>query len=166
MRRLYEERTQIAVQDIKDQPAGKYVAFFEGAFGPRSAITFDKLEVGPGVVTFVRVENPEAIKPKAELVAAVPIESTWGIIDYKLLLMITGAEWEEFKREDGKNQEAVHKKVFGEGEFQRVLMLPDGRVLPMKNEPTDQSKLDEALGKAKAPTSKPEKTYDDTALYR
>lgn len=161
-RRLYENRTNIAVCDLLDQYEGKYVAFLDSAtFGIKASVAFDQMDLAPGVVSFVRVYNPDAVKPRGEIVASVPVESVWGVIARELLVLMSGKEWEKFTANDNENRAAVLKEAFGDGIAARILMTPDGKLFPLKHKPED----DEAVTKTLADTESP-KHYNDSASYR
>jgi len=146
MRRVYEDRTCITVKDLKDQPLGKLIAFVEDTFGDKSAISCDGVLINTTAVSLVRVsvfELGSDGKPLAQQICTFSPALKWGILDRSLLEVMDGREWELARAADGKSHEKLAKDIYGPEGIARLLVLPDGRQVPVPVDAEEAQKLKE-----------------------
>ena len=162
MRRVYEDRTCITVKDLKDQPLGKLIAFVEDTFGDKSAISCDGIAINASAVSLLRASAFEVGtdgKPVAQQICTFSPALKWGVLDRSLLDVMDGREWEKARVADGQSHETLARENFGPEGIAKVLVLPDGRQIPI---PANEEAIDlykKTIAKAE------DKVYDDTKLY-
>jgi hypothetical protein len=160
-RRIYEDRSNLIIKDIKDQPLGKYVAFVGTVLGEKAAITCDGVAAGPGIITLLQESALAGPGQKGIPVCSFSSEMNWCVVDRDRVLVLTGEEWENAKVEDGKSHKKILKGLFGEEGIAQVVVTPDGQPFPIPASPEMIEKYKEAAKKeesAKAP-------YDPRGLY-
>ena len=149
-RRLYEDRTNIVVKDIKDQPPGQYIAFVGTALGESAAVTCDGVAASPTMITLL--QKSEKLSDKGSVpVCSFSNEVPWVILDASRVLLMTSQEWEASKVADNKSREKVLKGLFGEEGIAKVLLLPDGQQIALPAEPEILAKLKSAGTKKENP---------------
>lgn len=143
-RRIYEDRTNLVLKDLKDQPIEKYVAIIEG-LGEKAAVAFDKIVINGESVLLVGSPSSLA-KTQGDVVAAFGIRSNWLVVARDKFVEMTGKEWDTFKLADAKNRAEIHKGLFGESQVVTVATFPDGQqaMLPVTEEQAAAFKLKEA----------------------
>lgn len=150
-RRLYDKRTTLAIADLKDQPEARFVVFLPGAiFGQKAVVSCDRIEVSPSHIGFLREMTPKgAIKPDFIMVAAVPHECEWGVIEYSRLVQMSGEQWEEFQAEDNKSRVDTMEKVFGKSVI-KAFITPDGKMMPYRATPEEVAEAEKAVNAQEA----------------
>jgi len=135
-RRLYTDRTNLVVKDLKDQPEEEYIAIIE-ALGEKAAIPFTKIVFNGPYVMLLNAPSKLA-EAQGKLVAAFAAESNWVVIRRDQFIEMNGEEWDSHKIEDAKNRTEMNKKLFGDGKVIQVATFPDGKqaVLPATDEQT------------------------------
>lgn len=156
-RRLYEDRSNVVVKDVKDQPPGKYIAFIHGMFGQNAAVTCDGVMSSPGMITLMR-DTGKISEAKGVPVCCFSAEVQWAVLDVERVIYMTGAEWEAAKVEDGKSHKKILEDLFGKDGIAQVVVTPEGQPFPIPATP-------EAIEKYKEATEK-KSPYDDSSLYR
>lgn len=135
-RRVYSERTNLVIKDLKDQLDEKYVALVE-MLGERSAIAFNKIVFSGETV--VLLSSPSSLAQKdGEMIVAFPVKSNWVAVRKDQFLQMTGKEWDQHKLEDGKDRKEVIEELYGKDQVVQVATFPDGKqaVLPANEEQT------------------------------
>ena len=167
-RRLFAERTNLVMKDIKDQPAEKYVAIIE-TLGDRSAVSFAKFTSVNGVVIlFASVPEGASMavqKEGGQIVASFPVESTWTIVLRERFIEMTGSEWQEHKVKDGKSREEILEQFYGKDKLVKVIFTADGQQITTAATPEEQEAAKKNLAKA-GMGQMATRPYDDSGLYR
>jgi hypothetical protein len=135
-RKLYTERTNLVIKDLKDQPEEEYIAIIE-TLGEKSAVAFTKVVFNGPTVLLLNAPSKLA-EAQGKMVAAFGVESNWVIVRRDVFLEMNGGEWDQHKIEDAKNRTEMNKKLFGDGRVIQVATFPDGKqaVLPATDEQT------------------------------
>ena len=152
MRKLYENRTFNVIQDLNDQPEGRYCVFVHDLFGDRVIINCDRVDITPSAIILKR-DSEKLNETAGIMVGVIPVESVWGVIAKDRVIHMTGREWEQYKIDEAENQAALFKEQYGSDKLISVIMLPDGRQLrlPVTDEQKAAVKAAEAAEGKKEP---------------
>ena len=152
MRKLYENRTFNVIQDLNDQPEGRYCVFVHDLFGDRVIINCDRVDITPSAIILKR-DSEKLNETAGIMVGVIPVESVWGVIAKDRVIHMTGREWEQYKIDEAENQAALFKEQYGSDKLISVIMLPDGRQLrlPVTDEQKAAVKAAEAAEVKKEP---------------
>ena len=171
--RVYAEQTKISPMDLGNQPKGKLYLFIVNTRGEKLVFSGDRIEFGPSAVLLLRKYSsdelanlplsdlPEKGKFQGTIVAAVPNDSDWYIIDAGRFDHMNGKEWEQIQVKDGESYRDTLKEIIGENGVVQVMQMPSGRTVGLPASPDIKEKfLDEKKKDEKVTTA-----YDDSKLY-
>lgn len=160
-RRLYAERTNLVVCDLKDQ-VGKYVAVVEN-LGEKAAIAFERFTSVNGVVILFGGVPEEATlaqqKEGGPILASFPVESHWVIVKRDRFVEMNGTEWNAHMAADMKNKEQEAERAYGKVKMMKVIVTPSGQQITV---PATEEEEKLATGKVEVVKAK----YDDSGVYR
>ena len=157
-RELYSKRLFHVIKDFKDQPTGRYNVFVHDVFGDKVVITCDMVDVTPVAVVCKR-ESDKLNEKGGVMVAVIPARDVgWGIIENDRVIHMTGAEWEEYKAAEAKDQLDLYTKVNGNDKITKVMVLPDGRQIKLPVTVEDMAAMEEAK-KVEEKPAQPDQTY-------
>ena len=133
-RRLYSNRTNLVVKDLRDQPEEEFIAIIE-TLGEKAAIPFTKIVFNGPCVVLLSAPSKLA-EAQGKMVAAFGVESKWTVIRRDQFIEMNGEEWDQHKVDDVKNKVEMNKRLFGDVKVIQVATFPDGNqsVLPATEE--------------------------------
>jgi hypothetical protein len=163
-RRLYSERTNLVIIDIKDQPEEKFVALIE-TLGERSAVAFNKIVFSGETV--VLLSSPSSLAQKeGEMIAAFPAKSNWAVVRKDQFIQMNGKEWDQHRLNDGKDRKELIEELYGKDQVVQIATFPDGNqaVIPANKEQILAYKQEIEKNRAQN-EQKPSKTVLDVGQY-